>query len=133
MLSREQIDRVSVLLGERVGLDALYVYGSEAAERARSDSDVDIAVLPTSRPAPLEVLSLRAELEGLLGRDVDLVVLDNASPILAMQIVRQGRRVVDNNPTRTADFEARLYSRYADLKRVRAASERALVERIQRA
>jgi uncharacterized protein len=130
VLSDAQIQAAAALLDERFGLDALYLYGSEAAERARVDSDVDFAILARRRITAPERLALASELAVLLGRDVDLVVLDEVSPILRMQVLRNGRRVFASAPTRAAELEARSFSEYADLKRVRAAAERALIERI---
>jgi hypothetical protein len=43
-------------------------------------------------------LRLRGEAEALLGRAVDLVDLDQASPILAYQVLEHGRLLVDRDP-----------------------------------
>jgi len=65
---------------------------------ARGDSDVDLAAL-FSRPVPVEaVLAARLDLFNLLGRDVDLVDLRRASPILGRQVVRDGRLLLDRDP-----------------------------------
>jgi predicted nucleotidyltransferase len=131
VLSQEHISQMVALLDERCGLDALYVYGSEASGELRPDSDLDIAILARRPPAGLEHLALQTELTALLGREVDLIILDEVSPILAMQVLRKGHRLVSNDPTRAGEVEARLFSQYADLKRVRASAEQALMERVR--
>ena len=100
MVSAGQVERVAALLDERFGLDALWIFGSEARGTATEASDVDLAALFVRRPPTIEVLDARDAAGRVLGRDVDLVDLDRASPILAMQVLRHGRPVVDRNPSR---------------------------------
>jgi predicted nucleotidyltransferase len=130
MLSEAVIDRVVALLDERFGLDALLVFGSEATGTGRRDSDLDLAALLRRRPDALELLDAQTTLEEIVGRDVDLVDLAAASPILARQVLRSGRCVFGASAPALALFEATLPGRYEDLKRVRAEAESALVERV---
>ena len=130
MLSETLVERVVALLDERFGLDALFVFGSEAAGALRRDSDLDLAALLRSRPSALELLDAGTAIEARVGRDVDLVDLGAASPILARQVLKNGRCVFGPDAPALARFEATLPSRYEDLKRIRAEAERALVERV---
>ncbi len=124
------IHQLTDLLERRFGVDALWLFGSQATGHARADSDVDVAVLFRERPALLDLLDARAEAALLLGRDVDLVDLERASPILAMQVLRHGRLLVDNNPSHRHRFTAGAPGRYEDLKRVRRPIERRLLQRV---
>lgn len=74
------LEQIADRLDERLGLDALWLFGSQAAGRATAESDLDLAVLVRRRPAPVELLAVREELSALAGRDVDLVDLERASP-----------------------------------------------------
>jgi predicted nucleotidyltransferase len=68
------------------------VFGSEATGKARADSDLDLAWLPLDRAIPLaRELELQAELTHVAGREVDLVRVDHASTVCAMEIARDGR------------------------------------------
>jgi hypothetical protein len=80
---------------------------------------------------PTELLEARGEIGSLLARDVDLVDLDQASPILAMQVLRHGRLLVDANPARRQRFVAHAPGRYEDLKIVRREAERSLLARVR--
>ena len=120
------------LLENRFGLDALWFFGSVAMGRDRADSDLDLAALFRRRPTALELLEAREELAALVGRPVDLVDLDCDAPILAMQVLRHGKLLVDRVPERRIAFAAHTPVRYEDLKIVRREAERALLERMRR-
>lgn len=124
------INSVINALEIRWGLDALWLIGSRATGRARADSDLDVAALFRVRPAAEELLALQGELEIVAHMPVDVVDLDRASPILAMQVLRFGKLLVDANPRRRFDFVAHVPGRYDDLKRVREPIERALLKRV---
>lgn len=123
-------ERAVAFLDARIALDTLWLYGSEARGTAGATSDLDLGALFQGRPSPLAVLELRGALEAELGREVDLVDLDAASPFLAMQVLRHGRLVVDRNPRRRHAFFARTVSMYEDLKILRREAERALLQRV---
>jgi uncharacterized protein YutE (UPF0331/DUF86 family)/predicted nucleotidyltransferase len=100
VLSAAQIDLLTEHLDGRFGLDALWLFGSEAMGSAGPFSDIDLAGLFRRRPSALDVLDQRAVLGALLGRDIDLVDLERVSPIVAMQVFRRGRLLADANPRR---------------------------------
>jgi hypothetical protein len=58
--------------------------------------------------------------------EVDLVVLDSASPILAMEVLRSHRFLSQRNPQRWQRFVLRTLGAYFDLKRVRQPIEAAI-------
>jgi len=130
MLDQSQLDRIVSALVARFGLVALIVFGSEAEGQTHRESDLDLAGLFERRPEGLELLDAQTELEAIVGRSVDLIDLRAASPILARQVLRDGRRAFGRDSPALATFEALLPSRYEDLKRVRAEAERALLERV---
>ena len=116
------------LLAGRFGLRDIYVFGSRAEEiAARSEgrvssedagaSDADIAVepLPGSRLDAHERVRLAQELEDLLGVPrVDLVVLSEARPILALDVVR-GALLYTSDPLAQAEQELYILRRAGDL------------------
>ncbi len=83
------------------GIISAYLFGSHASGRAHRESDVDVGVLLDwevypSRPARFDArIRLASELSGRPGRsDVDVVILNDAPPLLARRIVTEGRRVL---------------------------------------
>jgi predicted nucleotidyltransferase len=130
MVTAEELCTIGALLEERFGLDTLWLFGSEALATAGPESDVDLAALFRRRPSPLEVLDTAADLAERLGRPIDLVDLDHASPILAMQVLRHGRLLVDRTPRRRHEFFAWTVKMYEDVKILRRGIEAALYARM---
>jgi uncharacterized protein len=124
------IEKVLQALDERWGVEALWVFGSQARGTATSHSDLDVAALFRARPSEAELLSERSWLESAAGVAVDVIDLDAASPIVAMQVLKHGRLVLDRKPARRIHFAAHLPGRYEDLVRIRRPIERAVTARL---
>jgi predicted nucleotidyltransferase len=131
MMTRDQIDRIADFLDRRFGLDTLWLYGSEAQGTAKPGSDVDLAALFRHRTEPLDVFDARTRLEEILHRDVDLVDLDQASPVLGMQVLKHGTLLVDRNPGRRHTAFSRILGLYEDVKLIRREVERELFRRMR--
>jgi len=114
---------------KRNGIADLYAFGSRGAEiaacvRARSiviptqhAADVDIGVLPfsLSQFGPLQRISLVIELEDLFDASrVDLVILPEADPFLALEVIR-GELLYTDDPDRQARHELYILRRAGDL------------------
>ncbi len=101
---------------------AAYLFGSYAAGKAGSLSDVDVAVLLDSNRVKAKErfsfqLEMASEAMGACGRsDVDLVILNEASPLLAYEVVRSGQLLYERHHGARVAFEARVIERYLDLK-----------------
>jgi hypothetical protein len=97
---------------------AAYLYGSRARGTQRPDSDVDLAILVRNF-AEGTLASLALDLEGDLeqrfGRAVQLLVLNMASPDLVHRVLRDGRLLVDYQPSERIRFEVASRNRYFDL------------------
>lgn len=112
-------------------IDAAYFFGSRAAGKASTSSDYDIAILfnPQHIPNFEQQLELRSQLEEALGTDVDLLILNNAPPIISMQAINKGRLILDVDELRRAFFIATLYSQYSELKEMRMPMEKNILKR----
>ena len=73
--SRQFLKRVKSLLDAAFGerLRGVILYGSEARGKAAPDSDIDLLVEMESGRSLLDLIGLIQDLEGLLGRKVDVV------------------------------------------------------------
>ena len=95
-----------------------YLFGSVARDAAGPRSDVDVAVLLADDP-PRTLAGLRFDLEDDLREDlrlpVQLVVLNRASVDLVHRVLRDGKLVLDRDPSRRIAFEVRARREYFDL------------------
>lgn len=114
---------------------AAYLFGSLAEGRATSDSGVDIAVLlrddADAAVGGERHLALMGDLERFADREVDVVMLNTASPILQQQILQHGRLLYEGDRRARVEFEVRAGKIYADLKPMYDYFARALWQEIR--
>lgn len=100
------------------GLVAVYLFGSHGRGEGRAGSDVDVGLLFDEAP-PLSLdgpaATIEDELDGLLGRTVQTVVLNTAPVDLVHRVLRDGRLVHEEDPSRRIRFEVSARARYLDL------------------
>jgi predicted nucleotidyltransferase len=84
------------------------LFGSRARGSARSDSDIDLAILPVDPALSLEQEGrLASELERATGLPIDLVRLDHAEGALRWRIARDGVVLLSDPPWEAPRFLAR--------------------------
>lgn len=122
-LGETERDRLTRAL-DRDGVAAAYVFGSQARGDAGPLSDVDVAVWATPGMLPRERFELRMRLmsaasKAVGGKPVDLVVLDDASPLLRQRAWRDGQLLLDRDPVTRVRDEARALVEFLDTKPLR--------------
>jgi len=117
-------------IAERYGLSAIYAFGSRAAEtgaRVRgknhpaqalpSDSDLDLGIQPSRRTrlTARDKVRLSLAVEDLFQvPGVDLVVIPEVDPFLALEIIR-GELLFCTDPDEQAEHELHVLRRAGDL------------------
>lgn len=97
---------------------AVYLFGSFARGTDTEHSDIDIAVLYDKQPAhTLEGRGLKvaADLSRIAGREVDLVILNDAPVDLVHRVFRDGILLADRNPSERIRFEVLKRNEYFDI------------------
>ncbi|TVQ01777.1 MAG: nucleotidyltransferase domain-containing protein [Balneolaceae bacterium] len=102
-----------------------FLFGSQLSGNVHPESDVDIAILFTSGNVPTNdmQLDLKDRLSRILKSEADVVVLNNASPIIKMQVLKNGKKIIELDRRAYVHFFVRTINEYDDLKRVRAINE----------
>ena len=102
-----------------------FLFGSVASGRDHSNSDVDVALLFERNKIPdgNNRLELMSELSGLLEQNADVVLLNSASPIVKMQVLRKGKKLYEKNRRAYSQFFVKTVNEYDDLKQVRKSAE----------
>ena len=103
---------------------SIYLFGSYGTERQWPNSDADIALLlpadEAKRAGSLSMSGLRASLERLLGKDVDLINLRQAPTVFQKEIILAERRVFCADQYAADEFEMLVLSLYQKLNEERA-------------
>lgn len=121
---------------DREGVVAAMLIGSQARGTAGPLSDVDIAVWHEPGLDPATRLRLRLDLATAASRalgtdEVDIVLLNRATPLMRHRAIRDGVRLVDRDPRARVRFETRGLLEYLDTKPLRAELARGLRHRIE--
>lgn len=105
------------------GVVAVYLFGSHAAGRAHRESDVDVGILLDRRThaTPAARFEVRVRLTAMLVHALspsqpDVVVLNDAPPVLAAAIATRGRRLGCTAPELEHAFRRDVQLRAADLE-----------------
>lgn len=108
-----------VLAARPENIAAAWLFGSHAVGRARADSDVDVAVLfVQDPPRTLDGLGLdiAGDLEEVLDRPVDLVVLNRVPIDLVRVVMSTGVLLYERERASRVAFEVWARAQYFDLK-----------------
>jgi predicted nucleotidyltransferase len=119
MNSQRTTERLRQLLDPRDEVLEAYLFGSRASGRAQEHSDIDVAVYVNEDRCRERPYGYRAELTaglmaGLGSNAVDVVILNDAPPLLYHRVLRDGVRVLARDLKATTVREARALSRYCD-------------------
>jgi predicted nucleotidyltransferase len=133
----EKLKFIRRWLDERPQIVAAWLFGSVARGTARPDSDLDIALL-TEAAGQTHVASLKQRLAWALSlaealamrpEQVDLIVLNEAPPLLVHAVLKEGALLVDRAPQQRVLFQERALHRYIVAARLR---DEAMRERARR-
>lgn len=110
---------------------AAILFGSESLGTASVDSDIGIALLYASNhiPNPISVLGFRQQISDEMRQDVDIVLLNKASPIIAMQAIKNGVPLLIRDQKVYDAYEVQLITDYADVKHMREPFEKNILKR----
>ena len=113
------------------GLISLFLFGSFAKNQATATSDIDVAAYYLHDHAPTyeQCMAIQQDLSDLIHKDVDFICLNRASPIIAMQVYKEGKELLITNQKEHGKYLIQLFNQYAELKQLRKPMEEALLKR----
>jgi len=115
----DKVKKLAMLFENEKRVLVAYLFGSFARSLETPRSDIDIAILLSEIPKkPLEYyLHLERELAEALEEDVDLVLLNDAPPLLKYQVIKHGRLLFSRDERVRVMFEAKSLCEYLDFSR----------------
>jgi uncharacterized protein len=129
------VEGLAAALAAHPDVVAGYLFGSVARGEALPGSDVDVAVLldpELDERARVERLwALIGVLEPFSLREVQVVLLNTAPPLLAYQVIRDGVRLAARSEVERVAFEVHTMQRYFDIQPMLAFHKEALFQQIR--
>jgi predicted nucleotidyltransferase len=115
----ELATRLGAALAKRPEVLDAYLFGSHARGQPQPHSDVDVAVFVDPARLPQSDFGFAAELTGVLmsalgTNRIDVVLLNEATPLLYHRVLRDGLRVLSRDLAATTTREGAALSRYCD-------------------
>ena len=112
-------ERITEVLSARQEILEAYLFGSRARGAGQAHSDVDVAVFIDEKTVEPGLFGYRSDLtaalmSGLHTNSVDVVVLNNAPPLLYHRVLRDGVRLLSRDLRATTVREGRALSRHCD-------------------
>jgi len=100
-------------------IQAAFLFGSHASGRVHPESDIDVAVLleadsPGGEPRSRFRRVFEALTTHIAADRLDIVILNDAPPALAFQVLKHGKLVLVRDRTILHRFRVATYSRHAD-------------------
>src|SRR5258706_13278612 len=100
-------------------VDAAWLFGSKALGHDLPESDTDIAILLSDAVPESERLRVQLELLGLIspphdGSRLDVAILNDATPTLAVEVLEHGRKIFARSEQRARNFVVSAFRTYWD-------------------
>lgn len=97
-----------------------YIFGSIVKGKIHPKSDIDIAFLSDQKVSNYDLFIMAGDLAEILGRDVDLVDLNESTTVFQAQVVESGKWIYCSDNNRRMIFEMVALKKYAKLNEERA-------------
>lgn len=108
-----------------------YIFGSYVHGRMRKDSDIDIAIY-LAKELDIDVyLNLKMTLTDICKREVDLIILNEATPLLKYQIYKNHILLFTQDKTIESNFKVNTLFEFNDMKRYLDLSYDATIKRLK--
>lgn len=113
------IERLKEIVTRYSQINAAYLYGTAAAGKSRSNSDIDVAVLVAEPHSAEEINLLEAkiicDIEAAFHREADVKILNQIEHLpLLHEIFATGILLVDHDPVERRNFVVKKNQEYLD-------------------
>ena len=126
-------NRIKDYFSHRDNIAAVYLFGSHAVGKERSDSDVDIAILFLSEETGHireSIDNYLVDLSRLLKKEIHPVVLNHAGELLLEQILNKGKCIVVNDQRKLALFKIAAFAKIFDFSLYRGVMQSGLIKSV---
>jgi predicted nucleotidyltransferase len=110
------IEKLKTFLESDPNIILAFMFGSRARGKQKKVSDIDIGIYFAEPPEGLDLLGFITMLSELAGRDVDVVVLNNASAFLRHQVMKNKINLTIKDKLVYRNFREKTISDYDEYK-----------------
>lgn len=129
-MTDEELARLRNVFARYPGVAAVWLFGSRARGRARTSSDIDLAVEPFGASVRERKLDMLTDLVRAGFENVDLVVLDRDDPVLRYEVIGPNVVVYAAPGYDPAEAWVQALRRYLDTAPLRRRVREAYYERL---
>jgi predicted nucleotidyltransferase len=94
-----------------------YIFGSYVQDKARADSDVDIAIYLDTAMDVETYLEIKVRLAEVCKREVDLIILNEATPFLRYEVYRNNILLFSRDKACETQYIVKTLFEYSDMKK----------------
>ena len=105
------------ILIEYENITFAYIFGSYAQGKVRVDSDIDIAIYLEKRIDIETYLEIKMHLLETCKREIDLIILNDATPLLKYEIYKNNILLFSRDRTIETSYKVKILFEYNDIKR----------------
>lgn len=109
-----------------------YVFGSYAGNKIRGDSDIDVAIYLEKEIDTDTYLRIKADLSQAFKKEVDLVILNTAPPLLKYEIYKNNILLFAHDKMIESRYKVKTLFEYNDIKKYLDLSYDATIKRLKR-
>ncbi|KXG76309.1 type VII toxin-antitoxin system MntA family adenylyltransferase antitoxin [Thermotalea metallivorans] len=132
-MEKELLEQCKEYLVTEENIIFAYVFGSYARGEWTSLSDIDFAIYWTGKDiSPSTYLNLKRTLMDICKTEVDLVLLNDASPLVKKEIFAEGIRLFSRNEVLESNFIVHSIFEYEDMKKYYELSYKTMIEYIRK-
>ncbi|WP_423219139.1 type VII toxin-antitoxin system MntA family adenylyltransferase antitoxin [Caldisalinibacter kiritimatiensis] len=127
------VDQIKEILLEYKNIAFAYIFGSFVRNKMTELSDIDIAIyLYNEEISTEDYLNLKTKLEDKLKKDVDIAILNNASPLLKFEVCREGILLFSRDEILESNFKVHTLFEYEDFKKYRDMFYKNMIEKLRK-
>lgn len=109
-----------------------YIFGSYAQNRIRGNSDIDIAIYLKKKIEIDTYFEMKMNLTEALKKEVDLVILNDATPLLKYEIHKNKILLFSHNKTLEIQYKVKTLFEYSDMKKYLDLSYKRTIDRLKK-
>lgn len=126
------IEKCRNILMEYEDIIFAYIFGSYVHGKTRANSDVDIAIYLNKKINTETYLKIKADLSKIFKKEIDLIILNDAVPLLKYQIYKNNILLFTRNKTMESNYKVKTLFEYNDMKKYLDLSYNKTIDRLKK-